>query len=103
MFEHFFNICGTNASRDRFVSEAAKKDAGTSKVKNQYKYKLQWLYDQDVITKKQSEELLGLIKDANSSAHQMQTESSDLNVAIEALLSLTIAAKRQPELFQQHK
>ena len=103
LFEHFFNICGTNSSRDRFVSEAAKMDVGTSKAKNEYKYKLQWLSHQGVITKKQSEELLDLIKEANKSAHKMQTDGKDLNVAIEALLSLTLAAKRQPDLFEKHK
>lgn len=96
IIEKFYFKVGTSSRRDKFVTYAAKKEDGTSKTRNEYKYKLLWLESEGLISRLQSSSLHAIIKIGNMAAHTMEIpdeeRSSDqiIEHAILAILSLAI-------------
>ena len=91
IIEKFYYKIGPNKKRDKFVARAAKEGPDkTSKVKNNYTYKLLWLEDNGLITSSQNATLHSIIKLGNWAAHSM--EFPDTNVSSQQLINDAVKA-----------
>ncbi|MDB2605934.1 hypothetical protein N9Y41_04475 [Planktomarina temperata] len=95
IIENFYYKVGTQSARSNYVEENARKQDGTSKTKNEYKYKLLWLESQNIITSAHKTTLHDIIRVGNHAAHTMKTSASKgdkliMRDAVLAILSLAI-------------
>lgn len=95
LFEFIYNNVGSAESRDKFVGKRAKETDKTSKTKNDFKYKLEWLEENELLTKPQIENLLKeIIRPANRSVHRMEENKSDIDEMMKILHHLMRAFKQ---------
>lgn len=71
IIEKISNLVGTSSAREKFVKEKAKELDGTSKTRNNYKYKLLWLKENGLISTEQTNALHSVISLGNFAAHRM--------------------------------
>ena len=99
IIENFCHRVGTTSSREKFVSSKAKDSDGTTKTKNNYKYKILWLIENGLISSDQGKNLRSVISLGNFAAHRMDMKANQnnyvakkqlLNSAIKTILALTI-------------
>ena len=95
LFEFIYNNVGSKSAQDRFVEERAKATDETSQTKNDFKYKLDWLEENGLLTKPQIENLAKeIIRPANRSVHNMEENKSDIDEIMKILHHLTRAFKQ---------
>ena len=91
LIEQFFENVGTTNKRDKFTAKMAKEMTGTTKKKNDYAFKLMWLEENGLITKKQNSILHEIVKLGNKAAHQIVSpDETLLDEALKTILALTI-------------
>ena len=95
LFEFIYNNVGSKSARDRFVEKRAKEIDETSQTKNDFKYKLDWLEENGLLTKPQIENLAKeIIRPANRSVHNMEENNSDIDEMMKILHHLMRAFKQ---------
>ena len=95
LFEFIYNNVGSKSAQEKFVKKRAKEIDETSKTKNNFKYKLDWLEENGLLTKPQMENLSKeIIQPANESVHNMEENKSDIDEMMKILYHLTLAFKQ---------
>ena len=103
IIEKFYFKIGPDKKRDKFVAKAAKEAEKTSKVKNNYRYKLLWLEENGLITSSQNATLHSTIKLGNWAAHAMElpdnfvSDKKLINDAVKATLALALLYNQRVE------
>lgn len=99
IIERFCHLVGTTSAREKFTRAKAKENDGTTKTKNNYKYKILWLIENGLISVEQGKVLQSVINLGNFAAHRMDMKASQdnhgsknqlLKAAVKTILALTI-------------